>query len=294
MLLICALLLWLWCTRRRLFPAFIFLIAFIIAYVPTSNLFSLNATVAEHWLYFGSAFLFAAAALSLNATRVSRPLLLVGFGCWLAFLGTRTFMRNYDWKDQRTFFEHTIAAGGDTARMKINLGSLESEEGKTRPGGQKIAIKDFQNALAKSPDQPFGLLGLATAYMRARDFDNARAQLERARIIPFVHAEALKDLAVLENQQNGTVDLGLLSKAAGLEPDNWDIQSTYIMELAHEGKMPDAIKALRGVLDKQPWRAESWKLLGDLLKISGHADMANDMYDQARAYDVHLKMTNDQ
>lgn len=40
--------------------------AFLVAYLPVSNLFSLNATVAEHWLYVPSAFFFLAAALSLH------------------------------------------------------------------------------------------------------------------------------------------------------------------------------------------------------------------------------------
>ncbi len=245
-------------------------------------LFSLNAHIAEHWLYFSSAFLFAAAALSLTAIPVSRGLLVAVFSTWLGFIGARTYARNFDWKDQRTFLQNTAMDGGDSARIKINMGILESSEGR-----QQIAIAYFQNGLAERPDQPFALLGLATAYMRAHDFVNARAQLQRARIDPFVHAEALKDIAALEYQENGTVDLGLLGKAASMEPDNWDIQSTYIKVLADNGKMPDAIAKLHAVLDDQPYRSESWGLMGDLLKRDGHADLAQSMYDQARAYDVH-------
>ena len=288
-LLMAAFAMWLWWTRRRLFPAFIFLVAFIIAYAPTSNIMPLNAYVAEHWLYFSSAFLFAAAALSLNAAPVSRAFLLTVFACWLAFLAGRNFMRNFDWRNQRAFLESTIANGGDSARMLINLGSLESAE-----GHQQIAIAHFQNALSERPDQPFALLGLGTAYMRARDFDKARAQLERARIIPFVHAEALRDLAALESQQNRTVNLGLLAKAASLEPDNWDIQSTYIKTLADSGRIPEAIQSLRALLDKQPWRAASWKLMAQLLVRDGRPDLAVFPLGKAHAYDVHLNMTNDQ
>ena len=281
-LLIAATFLWLRWTRRRLFPAYIFLIAFLIAYVPTSNLFSLNAHIAEHWLYFSSAFLFAAAAISLAVLPVSRGFLTVVFATWLGFLGARTYARNFDWKDQRTFLETTAMAGGDTARMEINLGQLESTEGR-----QDIAIAHFQNALAERPDQPFALLGLAGAYIRARDFDKARGQLQRARIIPFVHALALEKLAALEYQQSGTVRLDLLSKAASLEPDNWEIQSTYIKELAFDGQMPAAIKTLRDLLENQSYRSESWALMGDLLTKDGHADVAESMYARAREYDVH-------
>jgi hypothetical protein len=48
---------------------------------------------------------------------------------WLLFLSARTFARTWDWKDQWTFFQRTIADGGDSARMLINLGSLNLHEG---------------------------------------------------------------------------------------------------------------------------------------------------------------------
>src|SRR5205823_15033615 len=48
---------------------------------------------------------------------------------WIAFLGVRTFYRAQDWEDPRTFFGHTVAAGGDSTRMLINLGGLELSEG---------------------------------------------------------------------------------------------------------------------------------------------------------------------
>ena len=44
------------------------------------------------------------------------------FVVWLLFLGARTFVRTFDWKDQRTFVERTIANGGDSARMLTQSG----------------------------------------------------------------------------------------------------------------------------------------------------------------------------
>ena len=294
LLLLAALAVWLLWTRRRLFPAFIFLVAFLIAYAPTSNLFALNATVAEHWLYFSSAFLFAAAALSLAATPVPRTVLLALFACWVGGLGWRTWRRNDDWKDQRTFLETTIEAGGNTPRMLVNLAQLESDEGRKFPALQKIAIEHLHEALERQPDLPFALLELARADMRAHDFDDAYKQLQRAEIIPFVRGEALKDRAALEFQRSGQVDLPLLLKAATLEPENWEIQQTYIKTLAQEGRFNEATAALKTVLDKQWWRSESWKLMAELLESAGRPDLADFARDRANAYDVHLKMTKKQ
>lgn len=283
-LLIAGFIAWLVWARKKLFAVFALLAAFLIAYAPTSDLFSLNATLAEHWLYFSSAFLFAAAALTFSTARINHRLVAGMVACWIAFLGVRTFFQNGYWKDQRTFLMSTGAAGGNSARVMINLGILESSEGR-----QKIAIGYFLQALNMRPDQPFALLGLANAYIRDGEFDNAKEQLQKARIIPFAHAMALERLAALEYQQNHTRDLGLLAKAAKMEPDNWEIQSTYIKTLADDGQVRQAEQVLRDLLETQWYRADSWKLMGDLLTVEHRDDLAAAAYDEAQRYDVHFK-----
>jgi Flp pilus assembly protein TadD len=283
-LLIAAFVLWLRCSRRQPGATSFFLIAFLIAYLPTSNLLSLNATVAEHWLYFSSAFLFAAAALSLDAVRFPRRAMLAGMAVWLGCLGARTFMRNFDWKDQRTFLLSTAVSGGDTARTLINLGVLESSEGR-----QRIAIAYFKEALAQSPDQPFALLGLGTAYLRNHDYAKAREQFNKALIIPFSHDEAMENIAVLDYQEKGVDRIDLLQKAAKFEPENWAFQKRYITHLAERGELLRAIHELRGLVEQQPYRSESWELLGDLLVKAGQTQMAQTAYEYASDYDVHFK-----
>ena len=274
-----------WARKNTRLFVFACLLALVIAYLPVSNLLPLNASVAEHWLYFPSAFLLAAALWSatiffrkLRAVKITGTALLLA---WMAFLATRTFVRNFAWHDPRTFFERTIADGGDSARMFINLGSLESAE-----GHQNEAIRDFQIALERSPDQPFALLGLAAADLRARDFDAARALLEKVAQIPFLRAQALQNLAVLEYQQSHADRVDLLREAAALAPKNWDIQKRYIGHLAERGEIPRAISELRELAARQPFRAESWRMLGDLRLQAGETDFARRSYERAAALDV--------
>ena len=90
-----------------------------VAYLPISNLFTLNATVAEHWLYVPSAFLFAAAAQSLFvAPQWLRRSAIALISVWTLWLGVRTWQRQGDWVDQRTFLTRTIEAGGDKERRR--------------------------------------------------------------------------------------------------------------------------------------------------------------------------------
>jgi tetratricopeptide (TPR) repeat protein len=301
---------WMLHSRRRNQPVFACLLFAAITYLPISGIFSLNASVAEHWIYVPSAFVFLAIALEAaqlfragGTTSVSSEFLgrdrarpskwqpkpitkfaLLGlFTIWLLFLGVRTFIRTFDWKDERTFFQRTIASGGDSARMLINLGSLEMNEGKLED-----AAVHFHAALQKKPDQPMALLNLGAIALKENDFKLAHDLLNRAAQMPPVDAEAYELLAVLENKENKKVDLIRLRLAARTGPPNWSIEKRYIQVLDESGARSVAINELLDCLRTQWYRAESWQLLSELETKASHADQAANALAMARAYDVHL------
>jgi len=263
---------WAWRTDPLVFRL---LLAFFAAYLPISNLFSLNATAAEHWLYVPSAFLLLALFLALP---IRREFLLVAI-LWLGFFGVRTFLRNADWRDDRRFFEKTIHDGGDSARMLTNLGSLESTRGHFQ-----AALADFNQALTRPGDQPFARLGLAATYIRLRDFPRARSQLELVSQAPLFRAEYLQYLATIEYLEKNADRVDLLREAA--KTGAWAAEKRYISHLDERGEKVAAIIELRNVLYREPYRAESWKMLGDLLEIN-RPDLAKAAFSQAAAYDVH-------
>ena len=301
---------WMLRSRRRNPPAFNCLLFAVITYLPISGIFSLNASVAEHWIYVPSAFGFLAIALEAaqlfragGTTSVSSEFLgrngarpskwqlkpitkfaLLGlFTIWLLFLGVRTFIRTFDWKDERTFFQRTVGSGGDSARMLINLGSLEMNEGKLED-----AAVHFHAALQKKPDQPMALLDLGAIALKQNDFKLAHELLNRASQMPPVDAQAYELLAVLENKENKKIDLIRLRLAARTGPPNWSIEKRYIQVLDESGARSVAINELLDCLRTQWYRAESWQLLSELETKAGHADQAANALAMARAYDVHL------
>src|ERR1700738_4719504 len=138
---------------------------------------------------------------------------------WFAFLGARTFVRTFDWKDERTFFERTIAHGGDSARMLINLGGLELSEGRLED-----AAVHLHAALQRKPDQPFAIIDLAAIALTQNDFKLARELLGRAAKMEVVEARAYELLAVLQNKEHGEVDLLRWRLAARTGPPNWSIE----------------------------------------------------------------------
>jgi Flp pilus assembly protein TadD len=103
---------------------------FILAYLPVSNLFPLNATVAEHWLYLPSVgFLIFIAGCWLEWPARSR-IFLTAFGCAaLLGLSARSFVRSGDWLNSETFYRQSLAAGAAKSRVALNLAQTYADQG---------------------------------------------------------------------------------------------------------------------------------------------------------------------
>lgn len=281
---------WMMRARKRNTTVFALLVLTAIAYLPISGVFQLNATVAEHWIYLPSAFLFLAAATALSDRSwqgKTAPLLqrlsMVLLALWVVFLGARTFRRTFDWKDQRTFFESAIQSGASSARMLINLGGLELSE-----GNLPAAAQHFHRALDKEPGQPLAILNLAAVALKQNDFKLARELLLRAVDMPLVDAQAHEMLAVLEHKERQTVDLRRLRLATRTGAPNWSIEKRFIKVLDETGRTDTAIEELQRILRRAWYRAESWKLLSDLLAKSGRRDEAALALKLAHRYDTRL------
>jgi tetratricopeptide (TPR) repeat protein len=281
-LLLAGFVVWMRWARRRDPAVFTAQVCFVLAYLPICGLFPLNATVAEHWLYVPAAFLLMATLLSAAWLPVSRPAGVVILAIWAGFLCARTFLRNPDWHDQRSFLESTIVDAGNNARMLINLGGLELSEGHV-----DVAIADYKNALALSPDQPFGVVSLGSAYLRKKQWDLAKEQFIKAIDFPITQAEALDDLAVLEFQAYRHDPIDLLKKAAELAPDDWSIQKRYIMHMIERGDVSKSMTTLIAMVQDKPWRADGWRLLGENWVRLGQFDSAARAYRKAIALDAH-------
>jgi cytochrome c-type biogenesis protein CcmH/NrfG len=275
---------------RRAPVAALCLTAFIIAYVPISNAFPLNATIAEHWLYVPSAFLFLAVLLTLLSssaplrlrTSMSLRAGLIGVGvAWVLFLGARTFVRQEDWRDQRAFIERTIAAGGDSARMLMNLGNVEFNAGQ-----QQRAIALYREALQRAPEQPIIWFGFAHVLVGTRDLPGARQALERAETSPLLAAECVILRATLDQLERGTDPREGLRTAVQLAPANWHVRRRYVEALAESGDLAGAQRELLTFLETQSFRAESWNLLGRLLEKKGEVAEARLAFGEAVARDV--------
>ncbi len=285
-----------WAVRARKQPAILACLLLAAAsYLPVSGVFFLNATVAEHWMYLPSAFFFLAACLTIQslienwqrqAREIGSKIIACAAVLWITFLAGRTFVRTFDWKDQQTFLETTIAHGGDSSRMLTNLGALELAQGKLT-----AAKKHLEIALQKDSEQPFALLNLAAVAIKQKDFTLAHKMLKRAVESPLTAAKAQELLTVLENKETGTANILRMRLASHTGPPDWAIEKRYVKLLDESGSADRAIAELKLCVSTQWYRAESWQLLSELLEKTGQKDAALRAHAVARDFDVHLTST---
>lgn len=276
---------WRW-SRRRISIAALCLVAGLVAYLPISNLFSLNATVAEHWLYVPLAFFFLAVAASLHEVLAGSRLLkiIAGFvvAAWAIWLGMLTWQRQADWKDQRTFLTRTIQAGGDSARMRINLGQLLSADGQ-----DELALEQFREALRRAPDQVFAQMGAAAVLIRMQRFAEAEPFLASAERNAALSAECRHLRASMLRATTGADPVPELRQAAREAPRSWPVWRRYFLALAQTNRRVQAITELGAFLNEQSFRAESWALLGDFLAAEHDYPRAVAAFEEATRLDVH-------
>jgi Flp pilus assembly protein TadD len=244
----------------------------------------LNATVAEHWVYVPSAFLFLAAADGLSRKLQDRRFALGAAalaGVWLVALGVRTTVRCGDWRDQETFLRATLRDGGRSSRMVGNLALLALSRGDT---GE--AVRGYREALALAPNQPFAQLGLANALLERGEFAEARALLEQCATYPFLKTLASVRLAELERRETGRDPVERLREAAEASPHSWPARKQYIAWLLQRRDAETALRELRAVLEEAPFRADTWGMLERALAQIGRADLARNAAAQAALRDV--------
>ncbi|HVF70215.1 MAG TPA: tetratricopeptide repeat protein [Chthoniobacterales bacterium] len=270
-------------SRRRDPAVFACLVLAAIAYVPISGAVPLNANIAEHWLYLPTAFLFLGFAIAVSRLRLPGVVWVTAAAFCVVLLAARTFLYTLDWKNQRTFLERTIAAGGNSPRMLINLASQELHDGQL-----DSAKKHLEEALQKEPNQPFAVINLAVVAIRQEQYATAREILNRAKDLPVVDAQAFELMAILEIKEHDRVDVTRFRLASRTGPPNWRLERRYIEVLDQTGNTPAAIKELAGCLHTQWYRAESWQLLSRLFTKTGATREALEALEQARDYDVHL------
>jgi Flp pilus assembly protein TadD len=264
---------------------------FLLAYLPTSNLFDLNATVAEHWLYLPSVgfFIFLAGVLLDLPRRCLRPTFIVACLA-LVGLSVRSTIRSSDWVDPETFFRRTFAAGGSSTRLAVNLAAIYGER------GEYAKAEDIlRKVLQMSPDHPIARNNLASALSHQGKGKEAEAMFNAAsKSAPADRGhfqrtwEAARNIARLRHKEgNDVAALAVLERAREDYPGTWELIS-FEAELLRENRGPAAaLPIVQEFAHDHWWHASASISLGVLFLEIGDVVKAEAAFRNASWLDVH-------
>ena len=264
---------------------------FFLAFLPVSNLFDLNATVAEHWLYLPSVgFLIFATGCCLEFPRTLFRFV-APLACLAALaLGARSFVRSTDWVDEETFYRRTLAAGGTSIRMALNLGQIYSLRGDY---AQAEAL--YRRILKISPDYFVARTNLGDALVHQGKMEEANALFaaanqaaeQRRREDPRTWLAPLNIAHMRYKEHDFEGALAVTTKALADYPGVWELVS-YEAELTRKLRGAQAaLPVIREFADSHWWHNGAFMALGQLWAEQGDAEKAEAALRHASWLDIH-------
>jgi len=219
---------------------------FFTAYLPTMNIFPINANVSEHWMYIPSmgffliiSFLFLDRFLLTWNTKINAALVIM----LAAFYGYLTIMRNVDWQNEITFYHKTLKDGSNSARVHYNLGNAYGLKDM-----YDEAEKHYRIALDLIPDYPEALSNLGLLYYRRGEVDEA---------IP------------------------LYERANGLKGDLVENHANLGLAYEKKGRYAEAEREFRRTLELNPNHSSALNGLGVILGYRGEYEKAAELFRKA-------------
>lgn len=236
---------------------------FFVGFAPISNLFPLNAQVAEHWIYMPSMGAIAFLVYWLYDKKYSKIILTI----FLLGLTIRTMVKANDWGDTERFFKKTTQQGGDSFRIRMNQAMVYVEQ-KNFVEAEKILME----RLKIEPYNPSLMSFLAAMEIAKGNNDKAKEWLAILEKVPRAIKVGYKqEWNEYYNRAQFQIALGdkeaarkELLEALKYSPNEWRI-SKYLSILAYENKdLSQALFWINEFVKRNPWYVEPRLYLFDL------------------------------
>jgi protein O-mannosyl-transferase len=264
---------------------------FFLGYLPISNLIELNATVAEHWLYLPSVGFLIFLAGCVRDLPKHYQSATVGLAVLAVLgLGARSVVRSTDWVSEQRFYERTLASGGSTVRVAVNLAQIYARD-------RKFAKAEmmYRKVLVLAPDYPFARNGLGEVLYQQGKKEEGQAQLaasanaspEARKDYPRTWLASLSLATVKRDQHDLPGAMAVLEQAHRDYPRAWEIIS-LASELKRETSgADDAVGMVADFARANWWHRRAWMALGQLYADKGDVALARDALVHASRLDVH-------
>jgi tetratricopeptide (TPR) repeat protein len=264
---------------------------FVLGFLPISNLFPLNAQVAEHWIYMASAgYLVMLAGFARAIPGRYQRALIAAVPVAVLALGARTAMRAAEWADPETFYRQTIVDGGFPERVSLDLANVCAAKGKD---AEAEAI--LRKTVADYPDFPSARIQLGMCLLK----EGRKGEAERYLTFTQHGADAVAastpqswhaalDLAAIQyTSQKPDLALATLDEAVRRYPNIWELIQ-YRAEVLQATKGAGvALPAVADFAGRNWWHFDSHLMLARLEAAAGDYAAAIGACREAATLDIH-------
>jgi len=255
---------------------------FLIALLPVSNLYPINATMAEHWLYLPSIGFFlimAQIGSSLYRTKDFRVLTSVAIIGFVIFYSALTVRQNSYWSEPIKFYERTLKYAPDSSGVYNNLGNSY----RANKENEK-AMGAFKKAIAINPDYALAYYNLGILYDVMNRNEEAITAYKRVIEIKPDYTEAYNNLGKTYNLI-GNKEEAIAAHKKAIKIDPGHLESYFNLGNAYDdfGKSEKAIASYKRVISINPNYVDAYVNLGGVIrKLSlGISDiLPNDIINQ--------------
>jgi len=269
---------------------------FFLTLLVSSNLYPLNAYMAEHWLYVPSAGIFLLVAKILRhfgaqddrvnchseGTKCLKNLIpgIVAAFALIAFYSVLTIRQNTYWRDPITFYERTLKYAPDSPKIYNNLANEYKNAGQNEK-----AIALCRKAIEIRPDYANAYNTLGFIYYNTGCREEAIASYKKAIEIEPCYAEAVYNLGTAYYDVSGKYEAAeLFRRAIRLNPDFAPAYNNLANIYEGIGKNKEAVELYKMAIRLDPGYAAAYNNLGKAFYNAG--DMAEAAYAYKKAIDI--------
>jgi len=267
--------------KRKLNRLIFFSISwFFIALLPQSNLYPINAYMAEHWLYLPSIGFFLILAKGLTHPYQNRrfriPAIILTVALF-TFYANLTIKQNIYWREPIFFYERTLKYAPDNPKLYSNLGNVYyalDQKGK--------AIAAYQKAIEIKPDHLGAYNNLGSAYQAMGKHAEAIAIYQKAIEIDSEYAGTYYNLGNLYKAIDKQAEaVAAYQKAISINPDIAAVHNNLGLIYQAIHKNQEAIASYRRAIEIDPGFAGAYYNLGNVYSALDNEEEAIASYKNA-------------
>jgi len=260
---------------------------FFIMILPSSNLYPVNAYMAEHWLYLPSIgmFLILGHGMSLMYRKETfRIYTIILAAVLLLSYSYLTVKQNSYWRDPISFYERTLQYAPDSPRIHYNIGKIHDDRGE-----KERAIISYKKAIKIYPEHESAYYNLALLYKDLNRNENAIAAFKKAIEINPNHVKAYNNLGNVYSIINSNDDaIAAFKKAIEINPNHAEAYNNLGITYSDLGRYEEAISLYKKAIVINPHNAKAYNNLGNTYYKLGNLEEVKKAWEKALQIDPTL------